>query len=287
MATTTQRVIYENILSDLDTSAIAGTGEVAATGATIDVDSNFNIDNGDTLTLVDGKNITHVLTVGSGAGQITKPAGGTSGENNAVFAGRIGAVLSQQTDSPFSVTSISETDPNDYEIVIKQNFAGATGNSTPVISAGQGTAGWSVSAGFTGGVNATGIIVDPEYVYITPLAMFSQADDKIIQLIPGVPEPQTETSGIGLVEEDFRIAVWVRVFLDSYGQSTERITNATYGAMKIVGDVRQALIQSDAGGVATVPVRWVSGSDPIESEDAPGWVYYEDTYRIGYEIAWS
>jgi len=136
-------------------------------------------------------------------------------------------------------------------------------------------------------VSSDSINVSKEYIYITPVAIFSQADDKIIQLIPGVPEPQTETSGIGLVEEDFKIAVWVRVFLDSYGQSTERITNATYGALKFVSQVRQALIQSDASGVATIPVRWIGGSVPMETAEAPGWVYYEDTYRIGYEIAWS
>lgn len=129
--------------------------------------------------------------------------------------------------------------------------------------------------------------VHDDYIFMTPVPLFVQADDRIIQLIPGVPETQTDVSGIGLVEEDFRIAVWARLWLDQLGHSTEKLTNSTYGILVTMNLVRQVLIQSDADETATIPVRWVRGSSPIESEDAPGWVYYEDTYRVGYEVTWS
>jgi len=129
--------------------------------------------------------------------------------------------------------------------------------------------------------------VHDDYIYITPVPLYSQSDERIIQLIPGTPMVETEATGIGYVEEDFRVAVWARVYLDQVNHSTERVTNATYGVMKTMAEVRQALIQSDANSTATTAVRWTGGSHPIESEDAPGWVYYEDTFRIGYEIVWS
>ena len=129
--------------------------------------------------------------------------------------------------------------------------------------------------------------VHDDYIYITPIPLYSQSDDRIIQLIPGTPTVQTETTGIGYVEEDFRVAVWARVYLDQVNQSTERVTNATYGVMATMNEVRQALIQTDADDEATTKVVWISGSHPVESEEASGWVYYEDTYRVGYEIVWS
>jgi len=129
--------------------------------------------------------------------------------------------------------------------------------------------------------------VHDDFIYITPMPVFSPADSLFIQLIPGVPLPQTEVSGLGLVEETFKVAVWTRVFLDQSGHSTERITDATFGVMKTIGDVRQVLIHSTANGESTIPVRWISGSTPTESDAEPGWVYYEDTYQVGYEIVWS
>jgi hypothetical protein len=136
-------------------------------------------------------------------------------------------------------------------------------------------------------VEAGSISVHKNYIYITPIPLYSQSDAQIIQLIPGVPTVETDMAGIGYVEEDFRIAVWARCYLDQVSRSTEKVTNATYGVLKTIDEVRQAMIQSDANETASVPARWVSGSSPVESDEAIGWVYYEDTYRIGYEITWS
>jgi len=135
------------------------------------------------------------------------------------------------------------------------------------------------------GTDAIGVHSD--YIYITPVPLFSQAEERLIQLIPGVPTVTTPDVGLGLVEEEFRIAVWARVYLDMVGHSTERITDSTLGALVTVNEVRQTMIQSTANSTATVQVRWTMGSAPIETDDVPGWVYYEDTYVIGYEVAWS
>ena len=134
---------------------------------------------------------------------------------------------------------------------------------------------------------AGSISIHEDYIYITPVPIFSQSDDKIIQLIPGTPTVETDVAGIGYAEEEFRVVVWARCYLDQVNHSTEKVTNATYGVMSTMNEVRQSLIQSDASGVLTTPVMCTSGSHPVESEDATGWIYYEDTYRMGYEIAWS
>jgi hypothetical protein len=135
--------------------------------------------------------------------------------------------------------------------------------------------------------DADAISVHKDYIYLTPIPVYSQSDDKLIQLIPGTPTIETDIAGIGYAEEDFRVAVWARCFLDQINRSTEKVTNATYGVMATMNEVRQSLIQSTAGGVLTTPILWVNGSHPVESEDAVGWVYYEDTYRMGFEITWG
>ena len=128
--------------------------------------------------------------------------------------------------------------------------------------------------------------VHDDFIFMTPIPLFVQADKTVIQLIPGVPNITTEDVGLGLVE-DFKIAVWTQVWLDQTGHSTEKMTNSTYGVMSLMNTVRQLMIQSTANGTATVEVRWISGSSPQETGDAPGWIYYEDTYRVGYEVTWS
>ena len=129
--------------------------------------------------------------------------------------------------------------------------------------------------------------VHDDFIFMTPVPLFVQADKTVIQLIPGVPNITTEDVGLGLVEEDFKIAVWTQVWLDQTGHSTEKMTNSTYGVMALMNTVRQLMIQSTANSTATVQVRWISGSTPQETADAPGWIYYEDTYRVGYEVDWD
>ena len=135
--------------------------------------------------------------------------------------------------------------------------------------------------------DADEIGVHKDFIYITPVPIFTQADDRIIQLIPSVPTVETESVGLGLVEEEFRICVWVRNYLDQAMRSTIRLTDSTLGALVTVGEVRQTLIQSTANSTSTVPIRWLLGSTPIESEEEAGWMYYEDTFVVGYEVAWS
>lgn len=135
--------------------------------------------------------------------------------------------------------------------------------------------------------DADDIGVHKDYIYITPVPLYSQSDDRIIQLIPGTPNVETETAGIGYVEEDFSVAVWARVYLDQVNHSTLRVTDSTLGVLVTIAEVRQTLIQSSANSTCTTPVRWIRGSHPVESDEAGGWVYYEDTYRVGYEITWS
>ena len=135
--------------------------------------------------------------------------------------------------------------------------------------------------------DADEIGVHKDFIYITPVPIFIQADDRIIQLIPSVPTVETDSVGLGLVEEEFRICVWVRNYLDQAMRSTLRLTDSTLGALVTVNEVRQTLIQSTANSTSTIPIRWLFGSSPIESEEEAGWMYYEDTFVVGYEVAWS
>jgi len=134
---------------------------------------------------------------------------------------------------------------------------------------------------------AGSIGINSNYMFVSPFARFVQLDDKYLQLIPGVPVVETSDSGIGLVTEDFKIVVWLRLYLDQIGDSTEKITNDTLGIMDTMGDIRQALIQGDANETVTIPIVWTEGGVPSEDADHPGWVYYEDSYRMGWEIVWT
>lgn len=126
-----------------------------------------------------------------------------------------------------------------------------------------------------------------DYIYVTPRPIFSQIDVQYLQLIPGVPTALTDVTGIGLIEETFSIAVWVQVFLDQQGRSDSRLFDATFGALTLCGEVWQAMIQTDANGLATTQVTFQHGSLPQEQEDSEGWAFYENTFKLQYEIAWS
>lgn len=129
--------------------------------------------------------------------------------------------------------------------------------------------------------------VHNDYIYIVPKPIFAQNDSQYIQLIPGVPTSAADISGVGLIDETFSVAVWVRVDLDQAPHSTIRLTHATLGALGLCDDVRQALIQGGAGGLATTQITWINGSLPQEDDENPGWMFYEDTFKLQWEIAWS
>ena len=136
-------------------------------------------------------------------------------------------------------------------------------------------------------------LVTDDFIYISYEPIFTQEDDQYIQLVPGVPSAVAEQAGIGLVTEEFEVAVWSRLYLDHGRQSTERFANATYGVLKIMSQIRSGLIgnypDSSEGGtvVASLPIVYVRGSRLFETPDRPGWCFMSDTYRIGYEIAWG
>lgn len=126
--------------------------------------------------------------------------------------------------------------------------------------------------------------VDDAFIYIAPRPIFTQEAQQYVQLVPGVPNSVDPRSGTGLVEEEFDVAVWSRLLSDQVPQSTDRISDATFGILKIVGEVRAALLQYE-GSEVTIPVHWLHGSIANESEEHPGWVEMSDTHRVGYEVA--
>ena len=134
-------------------------------------------------------------------------------------------------------------------------------------------------------------LVHDDFIYISYAPMFTQEDDQFVQLVPGVPVAVGDQAGIGLVTEEFEVAVWSRLYLDQGTRSTERFANATYGVLKIMSQIRSGIIndyvKTGSDIISSGPMLYVRGSKLFESPEQPGWCHMSDTYSISYEIAWG
>ena len=131
--------------------------------------------------------------------------------------------------------------------------------------------------------------VADDFIYISYEPLFTQEDDQYIQIVPGVPTSATSQAGIYLIEEEFEIAVWSRLYLDQGIRSTHRYAHATLGVLKVMSEVRAGLLNHvlsfDSDHNAALPITFESGSRLFESPEQPGWCRMSDTYKFGYEIA--
>tara|TARA_R110002020_G_scaffold460453_2_gene678951 strand:- start:906 stop:1370 length:465 start_codon:yes stop_codon:yes gene_type:complete len=131
-------------------------------------------------------------------------------------------------------------------------------------------------------------LVHDDFIYISHSPLFAQDDDQYIQLIPGIPTSITSEAGIYLIEEEFEVAVWSRLYLDQGTASTERFANITYGIQAVMTQIRSGLLNHmlsyDSDDNASLPVTYLRGSKLFETDENPGWCYLTDTYRFGYEI---
>lgn len=132
--------------------------------------------------------------------------------------------------------------------------------------------------------------VDDAFVHLAAQPLFSQESDVIVQIVPGGAEAQAERAGHGLVEEDFRVVTWKRLHADQARRDDIALSSASLGLMEIESRVMTALIQdlpdSETVVRATIYVRFIRGSSYSNSPDAPGWIFGELTFRVGYEINW-
>ena len=134
-------------------------------------------------------------------------------------------------------------------------------------------------------------LVADDFVYISYEPVFTQEDDQYIQLIPGVPVAVADMAGLGLITEEFEVAVWSRSYLDQGNRSTERFANSTYGVLKIMSEIRSGLIneyvKTGSNIISSGPMVYTRGSRLFESPEHPGWCHMSDTLSVQYEIAWG
>lgn len=124
-------------------------------------------------------------------------------------------------------------------------------------------------------------------IYVAYQPIFDPTSNEAIQVIPGTPITTHPDTGVGLIEEEFQVAVWKKVLLDQLVHSTAKITNASIGILTTITAVRRTLIQSWLDGHATVPVVFLQGSAAAEHDADMGWVMLTDTYRVSYQINWD
>jgi len=132
-------------------------------------------------------------------------------------------------------------------------------------------------------------LVHDDFIYISHEPVFTQEDDQYIQIVPGVPTAVTPQAGYYLIQEEFEVAVWSRLYLDQGNRSTEKFANLTYGVLKLMTEIRSGLVNHilsyDGSDKASIPITFERGSRLFESPEQPGWCYMADTYKFGYEIA--
>jgi hypothetical protein len=124
------------------------------------------------------------------------------------------------------------------------------------------------------------------YIYLAFQPILDPKNKQCVQVIPGAPRAEDPRSGGGLIWEDFRLAYWSRLMLDSSPHDDLRIADTTHGLLVLADDCRDALMQAPAS-VATVPITFIGGTVMSRSDDHEGWVYSSDTFRAAYELGWE
>ena len=131
-------------------------------------------------------------------------------------------------------------------------------------------------------------LVEDDFIYISHEPMFTQEDDQYIQIVPGVPTAVTPQAGYYLIQEEFEVAVWSRLYLDQGNRSTEKFANLTDRVLRVMTQLRSGLfnhiLSYDSDHNASLPITFERGSRLFESPEQPGWCYMADTYKFGYEI---
>ena len=141
-------------------------------------------------------------------------------------------------------------------------------------------------------VKAVVSLVHDDFIYISHEPVFTQEDDQYIQIVPGVPTAVTPQAGYYLIQEEFEVAVWSRLYLDQGNRSTEKFANLTYGVLRVMTEIRSGLFNhilshdgdTEIADNASLPITFERGSRLFESPEQPGWCYMADTYKFGYEI---
>lgn len=115
------------------------------------------------------------------------------------------------------------------------------------------------------------------------------ATAELIQIIPGDGASKHPLSGVGLIEETFRVRLWTRMLNDPGGRASEHFNSATKGWDMIMSVLRATtgINQQLLTGRLTIPTRLISIGSPQLMAEHEGWMSGEDTYAMGYEIAWA
>ena len=130
--------------------------------------------------------------------------------------------------------------------------------------------------------------VTADYVYLVAEPVFRLHDDRLVQIVPGVPTVLHPMTGGAYVQEEIRVACWRRLWTDYAAASNDLISDNTESLLAIVSNVRDAMsgaVNADLPGLLALP-KLIRGSTVTTSADHPGWAYVADTLRIEYDLGW-
>jgi len=139
---------------------------------------------------------------------------------------------------------------------------------------------------------------DGDRVYIRAVAGFDpEVKPPYVQIVPGSANVVHEDSGVLLIDQTFQVVVYNRLALGEPGIDTGRITDSTYGLMKLRGLHRgdgnaaaptgliHRIISTVVPTAITVHrIVLQSWSVPQTNPADPYWVMATDTYRFMWEI---
>lgn len=121
---------------------------------------------------------------------------------------------------------------------------------------------------------------------------FLDSSNKIpyVQIVPGVPVERHTRQGGGLREEEFDVAVWVRLFQDHDDRETELIADSALGLLQLQAiidgnDTAPGITNMNLTGTLEGTIRWLRGSAAARDQENPGWAMAADTYSMMYTVS--
>ena len=131
--------------------------------------------------------------------------------------------------------------------------------------------------------------VNPERVYLAAVPVPDSNDDRCVQIIPGSVLDLHPVSGAGsLRQEDFVVAVWVRLWQDWDHRDSKRIADGSHGILRVHELIegkpaRPGLVNETLNSLLQGVIMWISSQAPVLDPGMSGWVRQDVTYRLLWE----
>ena len=134
--------------------------------------------------------------------------------------------------------------------------------------------------------------LDASRVTLAPVPHIDGLTNEHIQIVvPGQADLPHARSGVGLVEEEFEVAIMKQILRDRFNSYSEAIGDATNSITLLVSDIRGDGSAASASGLhnhvttnSEGPLVLMGWGTIRQADEDPNWLMHTDRYVVRYEL---